>query len=582
VNLSAWLQELKHRRVFRALAAYGLVAFALLQVVEPVMHGLNLPEWVLKVVVIGLGLGLPVTSLLAWAYDIRATGIERTASAGPGRGWRTVALVTMGLLLAAPGVTYYLVYRTHMAGVTSVASANATPSIAVLPFADMSEKHDQEYFADGVAEEILNALSHVEGLRVPGRTSSFWFKGKNAKLSEIGRELNVTHVLEGSVRRSGARVRVTAQVVNVADGYHLWSETFDQPEADLFAVQDEVARAVARALAVRLLGGQPLGSRAASTASPEAHTQFLLGQHLGRLGSEGGPRGAAAALERAVALDPGYAPAWAALAQALNDASDIDRTSFPVDATLARSDAAVERAIRLAPDLPDGYVVRAHLRAFFRYDWAGAIADLERALALRPSDPATLGQLGLVYFSQGRLDLASDRIRSALALDPLDRWSWNTLGKVQTAQGRLAEARTSLERAIQLSPEGYAAPFHLGTTWLLEGRPDRMLELSSGSSGASVRLEGAAVAHFTLGQQTEARRALDELEARHAEEWAFQIAEVHAWRGEPDEAFAWLERARRQRDAGVVLMLKTSPYLRSLRADPRYLALLRTLNLPMD
>jgi len=581
VNLSDWLQELRRRRVFRALAGYGLVSFALLQVAEPVMHGLGLPDWVLKVVVIGLGLGFPVTIILAWAYDLKATGIERTPSSGAGRSWRTVALVSVGLLLAAPGVTYYLLYRGHATGGTDAATANATPSsttpsIAVLPFADMSPGHDQEYFADGVAEEILNALAHVEGLRVTGRTSSFWFKGKRVELAEIGRKLNVSHVLEGSVRRSGSRLRVTAQVVKVADGYHLWSETFDRSEADVFAVQDEVAHSVAQALKLRLVlesGSEAGGTR---TTNPEVYRLYLLGQQQLRTFHSESNKQAIASFKRVIEIEPTYAPAWAGLAHA----SFISATTFEANSTvmLPAALAAAEKAIALAPGSALGYAARSELRRA-SLDYAGAHADLERALALNPNDASTLVVKTRLLANEGQLTSALQASRRSVDLDPLNAEAWVRLGAVLMGLGDLPGARTALQKADDVSGTSSPGAYFRILCELAASDPDAALQVARRSELEWERLTGIAMATHTLGRPAESQAALDELIAVHQRDAAYQVAEVFAWRGERDRSFEWLERAYAQRDTGIGL-LSYDPVFRQLRGDPRYKAMLRKLNLP--
>jgi TolB-like protein len=334
------------------------------------MHGLHLPEWTLTLVVVVLGVGFPATFVLAWIFDMGPGGVERTPPAPdgaetPGRRARTaLLLVGLGALFSIPGWVWYARHERAVVPAPAVAGepvlahpalgATSGPSIAVLPFADMSEKHDQEHFADGVAEEILNALAQVEGLRVPGRTSSFWFKGKNVEPAVIGRKLNVAHLLEGSVRRSGNRLRVTAQIVNVGDGGHLGSETFERDQADIFAVQDQVAKAVVAALKVKLLagtGGQPKGR----PARIEAYDEFLLGRRLMGERDPAGIRGAREAFERAVAMDPGYAPAHAGLSLAYRDwAGMVAETPDEVTRFTNLGLASAERAIALDPNLADG------------------------------------------------------------------------------------------------------------------------------------------------------------------------------------------------------------------------------------
>jgi TolB-like protein/Tfp pilus assembly protein PilF len=576
VNLSAWFQELKRRRVFRALAGYALVAFALLQVAEPVMHGLGLPEWVLKVLVIGLGLGLPVTILLAWAYDLKATGIERTPSAEAGRAWRTVALVAIGLLLAAPGVTYYLVYRGHGSSSGSgppVAAVLATPSVAVLPFADMSEKHDQEYFADGVTEEILNALARVEGLRVAARTSAFAFKGKNDDLVSIAQKLRVGSVVEGSVRLVGSRIRITAQLINAADGFHVWSQTYDRELTGVLAIQDEIARAVVSALKVKLLpGGQP--ARAVRRpAHPEAYSKYLLARELSRQG-----RRAAEAYEEVLDLDAGFAPAWASLSSSLlGRAGMAEKRSATISMGL-QALASAEKAITLDPDLPDGYLARAAYRRFLAWDFLGAASDTERALALSPGDAQAHFSRGEDLMVLGRVRDGIAEFRAAADLDPLNgRW-WAAIAFGYVALGEAANARTAMERALELGPDALWGL--VADVSLLERNPAAALAAYERAPDEVVRLQGAALAQHDLGQAKAAQEALEKLKSRFAGNWALQIAEVHAWWGERDEAFEWLERAYRQHDA--LQYLKANWLLRSLRDDPRYTALLKKVNLPVD
>jgi TolB-like protein len=309
------------------MVGYGLVAFALLQVIEPIQHGLHLPDAMLTYLVVALGPGFPVVVTLGWAFDVTAKGIERTAPV-PGavpsmRGVRLGAiLIALGVLAAAPGLAWYFLRRAGGSAGTSTevtpSPAAKLPSIAVLPFTDMSEHHDQEYFSDGIAEEILNALAQLEGLQTAGRTSSFSFKGGKENLQEIGRKLSVANVLEGSVRTSGTRVRITAQLIKVADGFHLWSQTFDRDVTDIFAVQDEIARAVVAALKVKLLAGQGGVAKERRTVSSEAYAEYLKGRQSQRLGTLEGHRDAIAAYRRAIERDPGYAPprAWLGLAQA--------------------------------------------------------------------------------------------------------------------------------------------------------------------------------------------------------------------------------------------------------------------------
>jgi TolB-like protein/Tfp pilus assembly protein PilF len=582
VEAGALISELKRRRVIRALVGYGIAAFAVLQIIEPIMHGLHWPDEVLSYTVVALAVGFPVVVSLAWIFDVKSGRIERTTATQPMRTRVWLMLVGIGLLAAAPGVVWYFLVR-GTAKSTASAPAGAPPirSIAVLSFADLSPAKDQEYFSDGIAEEILNALAHVEGLRVSGRTSAFSFKGRNEDVRAIGEKLNVGFVLEGSVRKEGNRVRITTQIVNVADGYHLWSESFDRELKGIFAVQEEIARAVVEALKVKVLPGKALAAREHRTANPEVYNQYLLGKQFLNRASEDGTRRAKDALEKALALDPAYAPAWAALAEAVYMLGDaFGGTAAAVAEGQERGKAAAERAVALAPDLADGYVARATIRRLLSWDWPGAQADLERALSINPGDAVARKEYADLLATLGRVPEAITALRKAAEIDPLSGRIWNALGRCYSDTGQLELARSAFSRALEISPEYYSAHFSLGTTFLLEGQPGAAQAVFD-LAPLGWRLLGTAMAQHGLGHPQESQQAIEAQIARAGHKAAFQIAEVYAWRGEKDRAFEWLERAYAQRDGGLAYV-KYSPLLRSLRGGPRYTALLKKLNLPLD
>jgi TolB-like protein/predicted Ser/Thr protein kinase len=583
-SLRDLLTELKRRRVVRVMVGYGIFAFAALQVTEPIMHGANLPDWVLTAVLVALAAGLPVAVILAWVFDLTAQGVKRTPSATASdadafsRSRLAMLLVGMALLAALPGVGWYLwkQSRDQGQGSTSVASP---PAVAVLPFDDMSPGHDQGYFADGMAEEILNALAQVEGLRVAGRTSSFHYRGKAAKLGDIGRELNVGTVLEGSVRKDGGRIRITAQLVKTSDGFHLWSQTFDRDHAGVFAVQEEIARAVVEALRVRLLHGA-VAPRAGGTASKEAYDQFLRGRDLLRTRATDSFEPALAAFEKAVSLDPGYAQGWAGIADAI---AFIDGVSGQGPSTERRRRwvAAADRAVALAPDQVAGYLVRGYLRGWLQHDWQGAQADLDRARSLGPGRPDVAILRGRVLIATGRVLEAVVALEEATASDPLSSLAFQWLGQAHLSSGDGARARASLERALELAPRGDSTRYYLCVTLLAGGQPELALAVGQQATLPWVRLTCVALAHQALGHVPEARAALDTLVGSNAFDSPYQIAEIQARRGELDLAFQWLERARVEKDPGIG-WIKTDPLLKALRGDPRYALLLRRMHLPLD
>src|SRR5712692_3379610 len=383
-GLSNSFAELKHRRVFRALVGYGIASFAVLQIIEPIMHGLHWPDSALSYVVVALASGFPIVVALGWIFDVKAGRIERTPPASPAggpqdlRGLRlALLLVCIGLLAAVPGLVYYFVLRGARPGAeersrpaVAASESGAGPSIAVLPLVNLSSDKEQEYFSDGLTEELLNLLAKVPGLRVAARTSSFAFKGKNEDVGAIAQKLHVTNVLEGSVRKAGDQIRITTQLIKAADGYHLWSETYDRKLTDVFAVQDEIAKAVVAALRLKLLPAQEPTSK--RTSNPEAYNQYLLGRQLYARSTTDGFRRAKEAYQKALALDPGFAPAWAGFANAEWWIADSAETVAAIAEGKRQALAAAEKAVALAPDLPDGYLARGSIREGDKWDWSGA------------------------------------------------------------------------------------------------------------------------------------------------------------------------------------------------------------------
>jgi eukaryotic-like serine/threonine-protein kinase len=491
--------------------------------------------------------------------------------------------VAAAILVALGGLGAAAVLVRHSAeGAIAPPAAGTVPAVAVLPFTDLSPGQDQTHFADGLAEEILNSLVQIEGLRVAGRTSSFSFRGKNAALAEIGRALKVDAVLDGSVRKSGTRLRVTAQLVGVKDGYQLWSQTFDREVADVFAVQDEIARDVAKALQVKLVTERPVASVERRTAVPEAYEQYLLGrQFYHQRGTKEGYGRAVAAFEKSVMADPKYAPAWAGLATSLAGVADLADTAAGVADYKRRAIEAADRAVALGPDIPDGYWARGTVRAAILWDWPGVKADFERSLALNPRHPDTLRRYGIWYLSViGKDAEALAALKKATEYDPLLSYAWTDLGLLYVKTGQYDLAGAALARALEIAPENVLALRQLSVKYLLEGKAQAALDAAERIPASPWRLMSMALAYHELGRLAESRAALQELEQKEGHGWAFQIAQVHAFAGEADEAFLWLDRALEQRDMGAALEVKGDPLLRRIRGDPRYAALLARMGLP--
>jgi TolB-like protein len=449
------------------------------------------------------------------------------------------------------------------------------PSIAVLPFADMSAAKDQEYFADGLAEELLNKLAKIPELKVTARTSSFQFKGKGEDLRVIGQKLNVTTILEGSVRKEGNRVRITAQLIKVEDGFHLWSETYDREMADIFAVQDEIARSVAGALKVALLRGKTPASRG---TSPEAYNAYLQGRYFYERGSKADWEKAVSYYEQATSLDPEYAPAWAGLSEVRRQQGG--QGYIPLAEGTEQARAAAKRALALDPNLADAHSAMGSIQSFYDWDWAVADAAFQRALTLEPGNARALVGAGRLARSLGRFEEALTLNRRAVELDPLSNLAYYTLGQTAYYAARFPEAEAALIKGLELAPDSSLARSTLAQVYLVQAKHRQALTETERIGDPFRRLFGEALAYHALGQKKESDAALAELIEKHHADGAFQIAGVYAYRGEADRAFEWLERAYAQRDPGCAYT-KGHPLLKNLERDPRWAAFLKKMRLPV-
>jgi TolB-like protein len=480
--------------------------------------------------------------------------------------------IVSGVLILA---TSYFVVDKFLLSRHAVPAGDAVSdkSIAVLPFADMSEKKDQEFFSDGLAEELIEELGRTPGLKVIARTSSFSFKGKSDDIATIASKLKVSNILEGSVRRSGDQLRVSTQLIRADSGQPIWSETFEREFKDVFKIQDEIAAAVVSALKVQLTGGAEV-FRGHGTTNPQAYNAFLLGRQLDSQSTVAASRQAIEAYQKAIGLDPRYANAYAGLAM-----SEYFLSDGTGDAALGKSaEQAAQRAIDIDPKLADGYSVRGFLRASLHFDWAGAQADDRQALALEPSNSRVLTRYATNLMCVGRLDEAVATYRKAIEQNPLDDAAWTSLGVALTALGKTPAAYDALRHALAIRSTP-ATNYVLASLQLLDGKARESLATSQAIAYLGHRNLVAAMAEHTLGDAKASQQALDQFIATDAANDAYQIAEVYAWRGEKDKAFEWLERAYRQMDGGLTI-IKIDPLFASLRTDPRFTALLRKLNFP--
>ncbi len=598
-----FLSELKRRNVYKVAVAYAVVAWLLIQAASIILPTFEAPAWTMKVLLVALIIGFPIAVALAWAFEITPEGIKLERDVAPNESitahtGRKLVGLTIALAVVAAGLFVFQILRprvTNTGSSTAGANAPAQKSVAVLAFANLSDDKGSEYFSDGVSEELLTVLQKIPGLRVAARTSAFSFKGKNVTAQEIGQKLGVAHLVEGSVRKAGETVRIAARLTNTSSGDETWSENYTRDLKDVFAVQTELAETIVGQVRGQLTDGaaNPASKaeiqalvRAAEkggTKNIEAHESYLQGRFFINRHSEKGTDQARAAYERAVQLDPQFALAWAGLAQThvwdCNYGTEGGQKGFNTHLAAARE--AVERALSLEPDLPDALFARATIETNFDYNWKGAAETLRKALALAPQDPALLMEAGNLAQARGETKEGVDLFRRAVALDPVNAQARAFLAGGLSAWGKQEEARAEYTREIELNPSAPNSHAGIGGTYLLEGKFEEAAAAAQKDEAEWARLFIVSCARWGQKRVPESNAALAELIAKTGETAAYQVAEAYGYRNDKDHAFEWLERARRQRDAGLP-GLRADTLLPNLHDDPRWHPFLHTMGLADD
>ena len=577
MKLGDFLAELQRRKVYKVAAAYAVVAWVVIQAADILLPAFDAPSWVLKALISTVALGFPVAILLSWAFDLTPEGIVRTsspaASAKPSRhtGRKLTASIIAG---AAIGVA--LTLFSNFRGESLRKAEVESKSIAVLPFVNASEDEAQEYFSDGLAEELITGLTQIPELRVIGRSSSFRFKDRNTDARAVGEALGVGNLLEGTVRRAGNRVRISVSLVNAADGSQRWSETYDRELQDIFAVQEEIARSVADKLRVALLGAEIKAPAEPSNQNLEAYNSFLLGQfEFGRFNIES-TRRAIEHYEHAVRLDPRYARAWGELAWSYC------RLGFFTGAAgrdaFLRGREAAEMALKLGPDVAAAYSALAYIHMNLEWDLPAAEAVLARAGGSGVRDPRIKNTLAILRTYQNRPEEALVLRREAVALDPLDVILKGNLATVLTILGRYDEAEAVARRALEIQPNSSLNHYLICRIHILRGQPDAALREAQAESGEIYRHLGIALAHTARGDRAAADAALATMIERHGHDNPFRVSLIYAARREADKVFEWLDRAYEARDPRVI-NTTSEDWLEPYHSDPRFIAFCRKVGL---
>ena len=588
--------ELKRRNVVRVAIAYVIIAWLTLQVGDTLAPALHLGEWVNTALAFFLILGFPMALFFAWAFEITPEGITlekhvvRDESITHHTG-RKLDFVIIAMLVVALGYFGYdkfilnpdrsvaeidaavQVAREEVAN--AVERQESAKSIAVLAFADLSPEGDQEYFSDGISEEILNLLAKVPEMRVTSRTSAFSFKGQNVDIPTIAGKLNVAHVLEGSVRKSGDQLRITAQLIEVATDTHLWSATYERQLESVFAIQDEIAAAVLDALRVTLLGDEP---KAVETDA-EAYILYLQARKLTYDGfSEETAQKAEALLLKTLDIDPRFAPSWTLLGGVYRSQAS-QFVLRPIDEGNELARHAIQQALAIDPKYGEAYAVLAEIESVYDRDFVTAFRHLQQALAFDPNSIHVLTTAAKLNGRLGHMDEAIDLARQIIASDPLSVKGYSQLGANYRRAHRPDEAVDAYRMALKLGPDSLGFHYLLGAALLDQGDTKAALALMEKVPFEGNRVLGTAVVRHAMGDAGASDAALQDL----IENWGagsdYQIALAYAFRGEIDHAFDWLEQAYENRDGGLA-NVKMDAWLINLHDDPRWEPFLDKMGFP--
>lgn len=578
--MGSFLEELKRRNVAKVALVYIIAGWLTMQVVDVMFPALQLPEWLISAVAAFVIIGFPFALIFAWAFEMTPEGLKREKdvvrdeSITPQTGQK---LNHAALIILAIAVAFLLVDKFVMqpesgapADETAATLAEEKPSIAVLPFVNMSGDVENEYFSDGLSEELLNLLARIPQLHVAGRTSSFKFKGTNEDLRIIGEALNVRHLLEGSVRKSGARLRITAQLIDSENGYHLWSDTYDRDLTDIFAIQDEIAGHVVEALKAHLLGAKVAAANQGTT-NVEAYNQFLRGNYFLDDTSAENLEKARSAYEKAIELDPEFGRAYAGLAVALQQTysgwASSSGGSFIENFEEIRKVA--DKAAELDPDNPETLIAQTIVAAIIDWDWPAARALTARALENSPNDLAAMGWHGSNLMFLGEFEEAEEVLLAALDVDPLSLATMRTLGDLYMVTDRCDLAVKTYERALSLAPDTGRFYGRIARCKLFQGDLEAARAFNAREPVAWVRETNDLIIRGRNGASAEWLAAVADYEREYGFGNSYQMAEIYADRGDLDKTFEWLGHVARVKDPGAPWAL-IMPFFNEAKKDPRW------------
>jgi TolB-like protein/Flp pilus assembly protein TadD len=584
LNLPNFFAELQRRHVYKVGAAYAVAGWLIVQIVTQVFPIFEVSALAQRIIVLVIVAGFPITLILTWLFDITPKGIVRTDDLPATGESHAMQRERLGMdrkmnyvlaLLLVTAIGYFVLDRAVLRRDSAQTTSDAK-SIAVLPLVNTSGDAANDYFSDGLSEELIAVLAKIPGLKIIGRSSSFLFKGKSDDSRAIGEKLGVTNLLEGSVRKQGDRVRIVAELINAADGRALWSETYDRELKDVFAVQSEIATAVTEQLKIKLLGAPAKSDAAPSNDNLAAYNALQQGTFYFRLSTEEGTRKATEFYGEAIRLDPRYALAYAQLSAAWRQLAATWLGGAEANEAYAKARNAAQTALSLAPNLAAAHEALGFVLVTPDLNFAAAEAEFLKAEKLSPADAGPKFALSFVFAVQGRLLEAENTMRQTLALDPLGVTRYLNLARILIAGGRYDEAQAALRKAIELQPAAARLHAYLTTLDVIRGDAAAALQDAQLEPKGFWRDYALALALQIQNDRGAADAALQKLIDENAVSGPFQIATVYGLRKEPDKMFDWLERAYTERDPGLTQLLGT-PFILNYRDDPRFAALCQKL-----
>ena len=568
-----FFSELKRRNVYKVAVAYAVVGWLLIQVATQVFPFLEIPNWVVRLVIALVAIGFPIALVIAWVLEMTPEGVKvETNVSGSKRLFVAAAL----LVVLALG-WYFYGQPAFRKGDSATPMMVTQKSIAVLPFVNMSADKNDEYLSDGVSEELITALSKINGLQVKARTSSFAFKGKNEDIQKIGELLHVNHLLEGSVARAGNKLRITAQLIEAADGNHEWSDTYDREMQDIFAVRSDVAQKVAETLKVRLLGEEKKQLDKKPTENLEAYNLYRQGRYYSDKLSEDSMQKAIPFFQQAVEKDPRFALAYAGIADNYVLAAD---TYLSPREAFSKAKEAAEKAIELDDSLAEAHASLGFVHFHYDWDWAAADKECRRAIELNPQSAWSYMIYTHCLGGIGRFDEATRFGARTLELDPLSVSAHFFLGWSSLFAGRFDDAIAKFSKALELDPSNGWVRMFLGRAYLFKGMRQRAIEEMEAAERLSpddaYALGYLGYAYAVTGRRADALKILqrvDELE-KHRYVSRFAHVFIYAGLGDKDKAFEWLEKAYEERSDSLA-WFRFDPESKALQSDPRFAALMR-------